>query len=175
MFSGASLLMVGSSGPEVKTLQENLLALGFKLPKYGADGIFGSETEQAVKSFQYTWGNLVIDGIVGPQTSAALSEALYLLSQGQWNPSTDPVEYYPGAESVSVVPQPTTTSQVIPIQSQRVISTTPSKKPLIAGFDINYLLIGGAAILGFMLLTGRKEIHKERVRVIRLGRKRKRR
>jgi hypothetical protein len=43
-------LKKGSSGNLVKQLQQALIAQGGKLPKYGADGKFGSETEAALKS-----------------------------------------------------------------------------------------------------------------------------
>lgn len=57
----------GDKGTEVKEIQRKLLELGYKLPKYGADGDFGSETEAAVKAFQKDWG-LKTDGIVGEET-----------------------------------------------------------------------------------------------------------
>tara|TARA_R110001599_G_scaffold210040_2_gene407293 strand:+ start:1908 stop:2825 length:918 start_codon:yes stop_codon:yes gene_type:complete len=53
------LLKKGSKGKEVKQLQEAL--------EIGADGIFGSGTESAVKKFQKSNG-LVADGIVGSKT-----------------------------------------------------------------------------------------------------------
>lgn len=43
-------LKKGSSGNLVKQLQQALMSQGGKLPKYGADGKFGSETEAALKS-----------------------------------------------------------------------------------------------------------------------------
>lgn len=43
-------LKKGSSGALVKQLQQALLSQGGKLPKYGADGKFGAETEAALKS-----------------------------------------------------------------------------------------------------------------------------
>jgi peptidoglycan hydrolase-like protein with peptidoglycan-binding domain len=54
----------GSEGRQVKLLQEALG--GVKV-----DGVFGPETEAAVRSFQSSHG-LSVDGVVGPQTSAAL-------------------------------------------------------------------------------------------------------
>lgn len=57
----------GSKGEEVRKVQKLLLERGYKLPKYGADGDFGAETEKAVKQFQLDWG-LKQDGIVGPET-----------------------------------------------------------------------------------------------------------
>lgn len=60
----------GSSGPAVKTVQGNLRALGY----YTADveGKFGYSTYEAVKAFQTDRG-LKVDGVVGPQTWAALT------------------------------------------------------------------------------------------------------
>jgi len=57
----------GDKGESVKKMQELLLERGYKLPKYGADGDFGSETESAVKAFQRDWG-LKQDGVVGELT-----------------------------------------------------------------------------------------------------------
>ena len=57
----------GDKGPVVKYAQQLLLDRGYKLPKYGADGDFGSETVAAVKAFQKDWG-LTQDGIIGPRT-----------------------------------------------------------------------------------------------------------
>ena len=50
------LLKRGSKGVGVKTLQTALMSLGFSLPKFGADGDFGAETEAAVKAFQTAHG-----------------------------------------------------------------------------------------------------------------------
>mgnify|MGYP002525210335 CR=1 FL=1 len=64
-------LKCGSKGNYVVILQKKLLTLGYKLPKYGSDGSFGSETEAAVKQFQAD-NKLKVDGIVGKNTWAAL-------------------------------------------------------------------------------------------------------
>ena len=64
----------GSKGAAVKTAQKLLIEKGYKLPKYGADGDFGSETEAAVKQFQRDWG-LPQDGIIGPETWKILTSA----------------------------------------------------------------------------------------------------
>ena len=45
-------LKKGCEGDDVKQVQLALLSLGYSLPKYGADGDFGSETEKAVKAWQ---------------------------------------------------------------------------------------------------------------------------
>lgn len=65
------LLKNGSEGASVKALQTLLILRGYKLPKYGADGDFGSETVAAVKKFQ-TAKKLGVDGVVGAKTWKAL-------------------------------------------------------------------------------------------------------
>lgn len=67
-------LMKGDKGSEVKTMQENLIKLGYSCGKYGADGDFGNDTEAAVKAFQKANG-LDDDGLYGP-LSKAKAEAL---------------------------------------------------------------------------------------------------
>ena len=66
------VLKKGSSGPEVLTLQTSLKQLGFD-PR-GVDGVFGPGCESAVIAFQKAKG-LTADGIVGPNTMAALQSS----------------------------------------------------------------------------------------------------
>lgn len=68
---GARLLKRGCEGEDVRTLQELLMKLGYELPRYGADGDFGSETEGAVKAYQAANG-LAADGQYGSLTHAEL-------------------------------------------------------------------------------------------------------
>jgi len=69
-------LRQGSKGTEVKRLQTLLIARGYSLAPYGADGDFGSGTHRVVCSFQASMG-LDVDGIVGASTWFALeSEAV---------------------------------------------------------------------------------------------------
>jgi N-acetylmuramoyl-L-alanine amidase len=70
-----NVLDKGDSGASVKDLQNKLLKVGIKLPKYGADGDYGDETVIAVKQFQQKYG-LQVDGIAGPQTLAKLDDLL---------------------------------------------------------------------------------------------------
>ena len=63
----------GSRGTTVNTLQEMLNARGAS-PRLSTDGIFGSNTNRAVRQFQRTKG-LTVDGIVGPNTWTALNAA----------------------------------------------------------------------------------------------------
>ncbi|MBB5154306.1 N-acetylmuramoyl-L-alanine amidase [Saccharopolyspora phatthalungensis] len=59
------------SGDDVFALQERLLELGYDAGR--PDGIFGQETEQALRSFQRDYG-LNADGICGPGTLRALKQ-----------------------------------------------------------------------------------------------------
>ena len=49
-------LIQGSIGEAVKQLQLGLMALGYDLGKWGADGKFGSQTAKAVREFQAAYG-----------------------------------------------------------------------------------------------------------------------
>lgn len=69
-----SEVQLGSSGALVRLVQERLLAKGYSLPFYGADGFFGEETDQAVRRFQKDQG-LKEDGIVGVETYKSLLDA----------------------------------------------------------------------------------------------------
>ena len=53
----------GCEGDDVQELQADLMKLGYALPKFGADGDYGSETEKAVKQFQLAYG-LPDDGVM---------------------------------------------------------------------------------------------------------------
>ena len=59
----------GSSGEQVRVIQDKLKRWGYY--DGAVDGIFGSATARAVRSFQQSNG-LQVDGIVGKQTLAAL-------------------------------------------------------------------------------------------------------
>ncbi|MDQ2790444.1 MAG: N-acetylmuramoyl-L-alanine amidase [Pseudonocardiales bacterium] len=58
-------------GDDVCTLQERLLELGYDADR--ADGIFGPQTEIALRSFQRDYG-LLADGVCGPATLRALRQ-----------------------------------------------------------------------------------------------------
>ena len=57
----------GSKGDNVKALQILLIGYGFDCGNYGADGDFGSATNEAVRKYQKAKG-LTVDGIVGEKT-----------------------------------------------------------------------------------------------------------
>ncbi len=65
---------LGSKGDAVKLLQTKLKKLGYKDSRgneLSTDGVFGANTEYALKNFQKK-KSLVADGIVGPKTWAKL-------------------------------------------------------------------------------------------------------
>ena len=77
---GDRLLKKGMSGSDVRELQQNMLKLGYALPRYGADGGYGAETVEAVKAFQKKSG-LDADGFYGPNTHKSLLAALEALKE----------------------------------------------------------------------------------------------
>jgi len=76
-------LRAGDVGESVRQMQVLLIAAGFPCGNAGADGIFGQGTLAAVKAFQQSRG-LIVDGIVGPATWAALDKV----------PDQPPAEHY---------------------------------------------------------------------------------
>lgn len=79
-----STIRKGSKGNLVRIAQEKLIQKGYVLSKFGADGDFGSETEEAVKQLQRDV-HIEVDGIVGKHTWDALNSVF-----------VRPVVSYPG-------------------------------------------------------------------------------
>lgn len=79
------LLYKGLTGENVKYAQNKLISKGYSVGTSGADGIFGSATEQAVRQFQADNG-LSADGMIGPITWEKLEDSSTIM------PSS-----YPGA------------------------------------------------------------------------------
>lgn len=72
----AAALKQGSSGSQVKQLQQNLIGLGYL--SGSADGSFGAKTKEAVKKFQSAYG-LSADGSAGEATQTAVRNAIVRL------------------------------------------------------------------------------------------------
>lgn len=68
-----SYLMKGDKGTEVKTMQENLIYVGYSCGNFGADGDFGVSTDKAVREFQKENG-LTVDGKYGATSKKKLEE-----------------------------------------------------------------------------------------------------
>jgi hypothetical protein len=66
-----NVLRKGASGDNVKAMQLLLIGYGYKMQNngktYGADGSFGTATDNAVRAFQKN-NSLDVDGICGPNT-----------------------------------------------------------------------------------------------------------
>lgn len=84
----------GSSGEDVKRLQTQLNEQGYSLD---VDGVFGSQTESAVRDYQ-TKNNLAVDGVVGDETWGHLDSVKKSVaepakapdfSQYMYDPTTD--------------------------------------------------------------------------------------
>jgi hypothetical protein len=58
-------------GPDVEKVQDSLVTLGYSVGSHGVDGVYGGDTERAVRRFQDEHG-LLLDGIVGPETRTFL-------------------------------------------------------------------------------------------------------
>lgn len=78
----AATLRQGSSGEQVKTLQQKLKNWGYY--SGSVDGVFGSGTKSAVMYFQRNNG-LTADGVVGSRTAAALGMTLGTSSSSAGN------------------------------------------------------------------------------------------
>lgn len=116
-------LYYGSSGDDVKTLQQNLNSVG----NYGldVDGAYGPKTQSAVRDFQ-TKSNIGVDGIVGNETRGALDAALAKL-----NPvPTTPVAAQPtGAAAPAASPTSTPLPPSQLSQTIRGIKVNPVDVP----------------------------------------------
>lgn len=105
------VLRRGDSGSAVKKVQEALIVLGIPVPRVGAGGVFGDETELAVRSYQEARG-LKVDGVIGPETIGSLDEDFHTgpATEHQVSPSTEPY--------VSDVPSPLVPES--PVKSPRM-------------------------------------------------------
>lgn len=61
----------GSRGDGVRKLQNSLISAGYSVGSTGADGIYGPNTERAVRNYQQAMG-LQVDGIAGRETLGSL-------------------------------------------------------------------------------------------------------
>ncbi len=75
MSSTYSDLQYGSRGADVTRLQNALISLGYSVGSAGADGIFGGNTDAALRAYQRDKG-LSVDGIAGQNTLSALYDSV---------------------------------------------------------------------------------------------------
>src|SRR5512144_3240119 len=122
--AGTPTLRHGSHGDSVVDLQTRLTAFGYDLG--AADGQFGPRTDGAVRQFQADHG-LVVDGIVGPNTWAALSAA-----SGSGGAGTIP------ASHVVFVGDPVVEGHTLRYRAHR-----PDGQPIAAGAHVDMWSIEG--------------------------------
>ncbi|MCY7323390.1 MAG: peptidoglycan-binding protein [Phormidesmis sp. CAN_BIN36] len=72
-----ALLSLGSSGAEVRELQEKLIKLGFFSST--ASGSFDATTKSAIKRFQTQRPWLLTDGVAGPMTLGEIDDSVSVL------------------------------------------------------------------------------------------------
>ena len=106
-----SSLKKGAKGENVTRMQDALKSLGYKLDKYGSDGKFGSETQQALNEFKKAHG-LSENGIYDGATRTAMARELAkknapVVPQSQVQSTTTPVQQPP-----TVQPENTQTTEV---------------------------------------------------------------
>lgn len=98
--AGRTTVKYGSRGSDVTELQNKLNANGYKLD---VDGIFGNQTQSAVKDYQQKNG-LAVDGIVGNNTWKMID--LQGPPQSGYTPTAAPNGYTP-TEAPTLAPMPT--------------------------------------------------------------------
>jgi peptidoglycan hydrolase-like protein with peptidoglycan-binding domain len=114
-------LSKGDSGSAVEKVQLALIELGFPIPNVGANGVFGIETDLAVRSYQEARG-LTVDGIIGSDTIESLDEEFLV---GEQEPLGPPLS----EPKVSEVPSPLTPES--PVKPPRGTPLGPVRAPRI--------------------------------------------
>jgi len=99
LFGNYTSIRIGNKGDRVKTLQQSLITLGYLSGK--ADGVFGKQTQKAVKSFQRSM-KLTSDGVAGKKTLIAIQSAL---ASGSTSAAATPTP----APSATASPSPAST------------------------------------------------------------------
>jgi hypothetical protein len=105
----------GDRGSQVRELQQRLIAAGYSLPKYGADGVLGSETWSALQRYagdsQLRWD---------PEVPPAVVEALMVdpvkvvdLTAKQTNPPSDPSKWRLDSKGKVLVRDPSTVTGIM--------------------------------------------------------------
>ena len=100
LFGNYTSIRIGNKGDRVKTLQQSLITLGYLSGK--ADGVFGKQTQKAVKSFQRSM-KLTSDGVAGKKTLIAIQSAL---ASGSTSAAATPTPAPSATASPSPAPTP---------------------------------------------------------------------
>ena len=103
------LIRIRDKGALVTALQQGLIKLGYKMPKFGADGSFGAETEAAVKQFQKDFKQPE-DGAWDSACQAMLEDAL---------------------DDLTPVEEPVTPADIVHAQYDRVVAELEALRKLL--------------------------------------------
>lgn len=142
-------LGLGSSGAEVRALQEDLAALGYEVVP---DGEFGGRTRDRVAEFQADAG-LQADGLAGPQTLAAIEDAVAAEATEPEPTTTEPSTAV--TEETSEAP-PSGTPDIVPTDAARLTSMARSADGIPAtGVLIGALGAAGAGLVALLLVRRR--------------------
>ena len=76
----------GEAGEAVEVVQQTLIDLGYKMPRYGRDGEFGDETVKAVQALEDKYGLGRDAGICGEKVLAKLDELAAAANLGPITP-----------------------------------------------------------------------------------------
>jgi hypothetical protein len=112
-YDNERVLRRGDSGPTIEKIQEALIALGFPIPNVGTNGVFGDETDLAVRSYQEARG-LRVDGIVGSETIGSLDNEF---------------DFGPSETSVVNAPEPHVSEVRTPLEPESPVK--PARAPWI--------------------------------------------
>ncbi len=127
--SNAIDVPTGRRGPAVRDVQQALIALGYKLPKHGADGIRGPETSAAVRDFQ-TDNGLTVDGDPGPETVGALNKLIADKGIKIEKSTEKDVKKRPAAASIG-------SSEIVPIQEHPKINEAKASADKFLGREMD--------------------------------------
>jgi hypothetical protein len=106
----------GDKGEQVKQVQQTLIASGYPLPKYGADGQLGDETWNALRAYakdhKLTWTPPVPQGVIDALTVQERVD-VYNLTSMQTNPPADQSKFKIGSNGKVVARAPATVHGVM--------------------------------------------------------------
>ncbi len=134
-------MKLGDKGPEVKELQEKLIALGYDLK---ADGDFGPKTLAAVKAFQKQH-DLEDDGVVGKLTLKKIQEHTAPKPEPKPEPKSEP-KPEPKPEPVDGVFDARTAKNLATLDAKAVPAFTAfitEAKKVAAKLGYEYVAISG--------------------------------
>ncbi len=126
-------LRKGMRGDDVKSLQQALTAAGFDTK--GSDGVFGSNTETAVRNFQRAKG-LTVDGVAGAATLKALG-----------SPSSEESPAVPARLPPDATPDMLALGPSSPVRSLAATLTRKYGPLPLYGWGLVTVAVGGCAYL----------------------------